>query len=102
MAAPRYLCSHLVRLSAGGRTRWANLEEIWNAGAILDCEEEVMRGDSVTMSSEEVFFDGRVTAVEREESGWRVEVLFSEYTPWTIERWMPEHALNPETLLDGK
>ncbi len=68
----------------------------------MECEEEVGQGEIVTMSSDEVSFDGQVTAVERDESGWRVEVLFSELTPWTIEQWTPEHVLDPETLFGGK
>jgi hypothetical protein len=102
MTLRRYLCSHLVRLSVGTRVHWANLEEIWNAGAILECEEEVTPGDYLTVSCDEISFDAKVTALEWDGSGWRVEVLFSEHTPWTMELWTPEHVLDPETLYKAK
>ncbi len=105
MNTPRYLCSHLVRLvvSAPGtpETRgeqWVNLEEIWGEGAVLECEEEVANGALVLILSDELSFEGRVTRVEREETGWRVEVALSTLTHWSIEQWRPEHALDPASL----
>jgi hypothetical protein len=102
MDTPRYLCSQLVRLlisdSSGHREQWANLEEIWSSGAVLECEEEVASGSSAKISCDEVTFAGRVAAVERHVFGWTVEMAFSPLTPWTIERWRPEHALDPNAL----
>ena len=98
MSTPRYLCSHLVRLLVDDREQWVNLEEIWGDGAELGCEEEVGRGALALILSEGLSFEGRVTEVEREETGWRVEVSFSPLTPWSIEQWLPEHALDPAKL----
>jgi hypothetical protein len=99
MAPPRYLCSHLVRLVVSGpREQWVNLEEIWEGGAVLECEDAVDPGIAVTIQAGDLAFSGIVTAVEREESGWRVEMDFSPLTPWTIKRWKPDHILDPATL----
>jgi hypothetical protein len=98
MAAPRYLCSHLVRFSADNCEQWANLEEIQQNGAVLECDEAV-RDDAVAkISAGDVSFEGRVTAVQQHEFGWRVEMAFSHLTPWTIEQWKPGHALDPAKL----
>lgn len=93
MAAPRYLCSHLVRLTAGGREQWVNLEEIWRDGAVMECEEAVAAGVGATIAADGARFSGRVTRVESHEFGWTVEVALSLLTPWSMERWTPEHAL---------
>lgn len=98
MDAPRYLCSQLVRLVSGDREQWVNLEEIWNGGAVLECEEEIGNGAPATISTDEISFEGHVTAVERNEFGWTAEMAFSPLTPWTIELWRPEHALDPAAL----
>src|SRR4051812_10713721 len=93
MNTPRYLCSQLVRLSEGGRELWVNLEEIWENGAVLECEEAVAMGAGVRISSGEDLFEGRVTGVKKDEFGWQVELEFSARTPWSISQWRPEHAL---------
>jgi hypothetical protein len=98
MATRRYLCSQLVRLAVSGRVLWANLEEIWPEGAVLDCEDEIFAGGAARISSENASFEGEITHVERDESGWRIEMTFSEHNLWSPAQWMPEHALDPETL----
>jgi hypothetical protein len=98
MAAPRYLCSHLVRLFVDGHEQWVNLEEIWEGGAVLECEEAVTAGAFAKVLAEEAVFAGRIKAAEAHEFGWRVEIEFSPLTQWTIERWKPEHALDPAKL----
>jgi len=118
MVKPRYLCSQLVRLVitqpraadtsglrapvtdprapvADDREQWANLEEIWGGGAVLECEDDVAAGAQAKISADDVSFSGRVTAVDRHEFGWRVEIAFSPLTPWTIGCWRPEHLLDP-------
>ena len=98
MNTSRFLCSHLVLLSTGGKQLWVNLEEIWRGGALLTCEEAVGEGHDARISSGEMVFEGRIIAVEHDELGWQVEVSFSERTPWSIEEWKPEHLLDPSTL----
>jgi hypothetical protein len=95
---PRYLCSHLVRLVADGREQWVNLEEIWAGGAVLGCEEKVTDGALVLILSDDVSFEAIVTRVKLDETGCQVEVAFSPLTPWSIEKWLPEHALDPAKL----
>lgn len=98
MATPRYLCSHLVRLVAEGREQWVNLEEIWESGAVLECEEPVDNGLQVEILAGETSFEGHATEVEQHEFGWRLTMTFSPLTPWKIELWRPEHTLNAEEL----
>jgi hypothetical protein len=94
----RYLCSHLVRLIADGREQWANLEEIWETGAVLDCEAEVAPNAAASFRADDVSFTGRIAKVDKDRFGWRVELELSSETPWSIERWKPEHSLDPGTL----
>ena len=99
MGAPRYLCSQLVRLAvSAGNAEWVNLEEIWDDGAMLDCENEVELGLSAIISADDAEFSGGITAVEQYEFGWRVEMTFSPATRWTIEKWRPEHAVDADRL----
>jgi hypothetical protein len=70
---------------------------------VLECEETLSdetlsEGEDAKISAGDISFAGRVTAVERHEFGWRVEMAFSHLTPWTIEQWKPEHALDPARL----
>lgn len=99
MSSARYLCSQLVRLAIPGLPeQWVNLEEIWDDGAIIECETEVEPGVEATISTDEVSFTGRITAAEKQESDWEVEITFSPTTLWTIEKWRPDHAIDPKTL----
>lgn len=99
MSSARYLCSQLVRLAVPGLPeQWVNLEEIWDDGAILECETSVEPGMDATISTDDVLFTGHIAAVEKQESGWEVEISFSPLTRWTIEKWRPDHALDPKTL----
>ncbi len=94
----RYLCSHLVRLFADGKEQWVNLEEIWDTGAVLECEEAVTSGGLAMISTREVSFAGQVVSVEDGLLGWRVEMLFSADSQWSVERWMPDHTIDVSKL----
>jgi hypothetical protein len=99
MSSARYLCSQLVRLALPDLPeQWVTLEEIWDDGAILDSETEIVLGSSAMISADEVSFTGRITAVERYEFGWQAEITFSPLTRWTVEKWRPDHAIDPKTL----
>jgi len=101
VATPRYLCSQLVRLRVRDQPEcWVNLEEIWDTGALLDCEAAVQEGAPARIASDDVAFSGVVTAVEPHEFGWRVELVFAPGVRWTPEQWIPEHALDPGSLVD--
>jgi len=93
MNFPRYMCSHLVRFRNGGKESVANLEEIWQAGAILECEEPVEEGSRGEVRIESAFFSGKVTEIERHEFGWRVQLEFSPLTPWRPEVFRPDHMV---------
>ncbi len=99
MSSARYLCSQLVRLAVPDEPeQWVNLEEIWDDGAILECEAEVAPGVSAMILTDAVLFAGRITAVEKQESGWEIEITFSPSTRWSMEKWRPDHAIDPKTL----
>lgn len=98
MDTPHYLCSQLVELTIDGRGQWVNLEEIREDGAILEAEQELAKGAAARISAGTVVFEGRITDVRKEEFGWRIEIAFSPDTPWSPERWKPEHLLDPRTL----
>jgi hypothetical protein len=100
-AEPRYLCSHLVVLIVGDRDQCVNLEEIWESGAVVECEEAVVTGVSADILADDIVFSGRVIAVERHEFAWRAEIAFCAHTLWSMERWRPEHSLDPQELNGG-
>ena len=94
----RYLCSQLVTLLWSGQSRVVNLEEIWRDGAVLECDESVPSGIHAEMRTETGTFAGIVSNVEEHDSGWRVELEFSPLTPWSPDRFRPEHLLDPSEL----
>jgi hypothetical protein len=98
MNPQRYLCSQLVALrnnSGESAVNLAvNLEEIWTTGAVLESEEPVEEGANMEIRCGSALFAGRILQVERHEFGWRLEVEFSPLTPWSLEKFQPEHLLN--------
>ncbi len=94
----RYLCSHLVTLRSGETTAVVNLEEIWESGAVLECEKRPDESGPAEIRCEGITFCGRLTRVEQHEFGWRAEMEFSPLTPWSPERFQPDHMLNPADL----
>jgi hypothetical protein len=98
MDAPRYLCSQLVTLSWDDGATIVNLEEIQAEGCVLESETELPVGDEVEIRCGEVFFAGKITKAEEHGFGWRIEVEFSPLTPWSIERFRPEHLFDPASM----
>ena len=94
----RYLCSQLVELFTGGETQWANLEEIWRGGALVECEEAVLVGAEVALLAGAVQFRGVVSRVDCGEFGWSAEVAFFDGVVWDVEVWRPEHLFDPGDL----
>ena len=90
----RFLCSHLVKLSWGGGELVVNLEEIWETGAVLECEQEVPKGALAEIRAGDVFYAGRLNMVQQHEFGWRVEMEFSPLTRWAEEQFRPAHLLD--------
>jgi hypothetical protein len=75
-----------------------NLEEIWEAGAVLECEELLEPGSRIEMQGGGIRFHGVIKDVELHDFGCRVEVEFSPLTPWTRERFTPKHLLSLDEL----
>ena len=98
MSPRRYLCSQLVELRCGRNTLTANLEEIWESGAVLDCEEEPPAGSQAELRCGRALLCGRLKDIENHEFGWRVEMEFSPLTPWSPECFEPAHMLDPADL----
>jgi hypothetical protein len=98
MNSQRYLCSHLVALKNNSRAPavnlFANLEEIWATGAVLEAEEPVDVGTNLELRGGAATFVGHIVQVERHELGWRLEVEFSSMTPWSVEKFAPQHLLD--------
>jgi hypothetical protein len=93
MNAQHYLCSELVVLRINSRESFVNLEEIWQSGAVLDSEDPVEAPANVEIHCGETLLAGRTVKVEHYEFGWRVEVELSPLTPWTPEKFRPQHML---------
>ncbi|HVY91114.1 MAG TPA: hypothetical protein VHA14_00140 [Bryobacteraceae bacterium] len=91
----RYLCSQLATLKVDGQETWVNIEEICETGVTLECETEIAAGVAVALAAGDAVFQGRVTQVQKEEFGWRVEMEFAAETPWSPARWQPDHLLDP-------
>jgi hypothetical protein len=100
MEAPRYLCSQLVKLSWQEGAAIVNLEEIQTGGAVLESEVEVPVGLSAEIRCGNVFLAGKITRADRHELGVRIEMEFSPLTPWSIERFRPEHLLDVSRIED--
>ena len=102
MNSHRYLCSQLVKLRTDSGESAVNLvvnlEEIWTTGAVLESEEPVEEGTNIEIRCDTAFFAGRITRVERHEVGWRLEMEFSSLTPWSPEKFRPQHLLNVSDL----
>jgi hypothetical protein len=94
----RYLCSQLVALRCGGETRTVNLEEIWESGAIFETEEPVSSSGWAEFRCGGFTLCGRLTRTEPHEFGWRIEMEFSPLTPWSPERFRPDHLLDPSEI----
>ena len=102
MTPQRYLCSQLVTLRnisgqsavTTGTDLVVNLEEIWESGAVLESEEPLENGARVEIRCGPVFFAGHIVEVEHHELGWRINVEFSPLTPWSLEKFQPQHLVN--------
>ncbi len=75
-----------------------NLEEICETGAVLECEEAPPEDSQVELRCGSATFFGRLTSVEAHAFGWRAEMEFSPLTPWSLDRFAPEHLFDPSEL----
>jgi hypothetical protein len=98
MAPVRYLCSHLMTVRWEEGAIVANLEEISATGAVLESEVELPAGTTVELRSGATYFEGEIQKAEEHDFGWRITVELSPFTPWSVERFRPEHLLDLTTL----
>ena len=98
MSHARYLCSHLVTISWDDGATIANLEEIDATGASLESEVGLQPETVVELRSGAAYFEGKITEAEKHGFGWRICLQFSPLTPWSIERFRPEHLLDLTSL----
>ncbi len=75
-----------------------NLEEIWETGAILEAEEPAISGAPAELRCESAHLHGSIVSVQGHSMGWRIEMKFSPLTPWSPERFEPEHMLDVSEL----
>ena len=94
MIPKRYLCSQLVALRCGGTLLTVNLEEIWESGAILESDDEIPHCALAELRCAGVSLYGHLTRAEQHDFGWRIEMEFSPLTPWSPERFRPDHLLD--------
>ena len=96
MDARRYLCSDLVVVKKATGSCVVNLEEIGEKMAVFEAEFPFEYHEQLCLEGGEEQFHGFVSSVEEHEFGWRVEMEFSPLTPWSPERFRPEHLLDLE------
>ncbi len=94
----RYLCSQLAGLRCGEFEITVNLEEIWESGAVLECEEAPPEASHAELRCGSVTLFGSLRGVEQHAFGWRAEMEFSPLTPWSLDRFQPAHLLDPSEL----
>ncbi len=107
----RFLCSDLVTLSAGGRSCFVNLEEIWRTGALVECEEQPQTGPGLlTLERDSRESSGIaetqpakeplgviIENCEKHEFGCRAELRFVDWE-WTPEFYTPAHLTDVENV----
>jgi hypothetical protein len=98
MAPVRYLCSHLMTVGWEDGAVVANLEEISATGAVLESEVELAACTAVELRSGATYFEGEIRKAEEHDFGWRITVELSPFTPWSVERFRPQHLLDLTTL----
>ena len=99
MTEKRYMCSDLFRMrGTGGWTGWANLEEIWGSGAVLDSETPIAVGQKLLLRKKPGKLWAAVTDCSEYEFGYRVELKFLFDYVWTPKVFEPDHLLDPTQI----
>lgn len=60
----------------------------------MDAEEPFPTFAAAEIRTGGVTLCGRLTRVERHAFGWRIEMQLSPLTPWSVEKFRPEHLLD--------
>jgi len=105
-----FLCSELVRITAGPRRDFGNLEQISPHGCTVSMDEPLPIGQEVRMcclacplgkkSCTECRFRGRVRSSENDPVlGCILQVDF-EGRSWSDKEWRPRHLTDVETVQD--
>ncbi len=99
MQEKRYLCSDLMQIrGTGGWSGWANLEEIWTTGAVLDSEIAIPVGEKLLLRKGKSKLWAEVLVSERQEFGFRTELKFIFDYVWSKEKFEPDHLLDPASV----
>ncbi|HVC46789.1 MAG TPA: hypothetical protein VND90_06050 [Terracidiphilus sp.] len=106
-----FLCSQLVRVSAGRGAQIGNLEEISATRCVVALQHGLPVGTQIRMQCldcpaagqmcTECVFRGRVECTEgNSDLGYLLEVKF-ERRPWNQKKWKPAHMLPLNPTKDG-
>ena len=101
---PRMLCADLVdvqwRDQAGRRRREAaNLEDISTTGACIQMEQGIPAETQVRIVYPDGKFDGVVKYCTYKDIGYFIGIEFGADSRWHREIFLPQHLLDPRTLL---
>ena len=76
----------------------ALLEDISTAGACVQMDEAIPVGSSIRVAFRGEWFDGKVRYCIAREFGYFIGVKFAVETPWSREKALPAHLINPEAI----
>jgi len=103
-----FLCSELVRISAGPRRNLGNLEQISPQGCTISMDESLPIGQEVRMrclacplgkkSCTECRFRGRVRSSENDPVLGSILQVDFEGRTWSHQEWRPRHLTDIEAL----
>lgn len=101
--SPRYLCSDLLRISGiGSWSGWANLEEIWDRGAILESDIPIKTGEKLLLTKDGGKIWGQVQLCAEHPFGYRIHLDFLFDQKWSTDLFRPEHLFDPNQMLSNK
>jgi PilZ domain len=101
----RMMCADMVNVcwnerSGKSRRATALLEDISTSGACLQLEVAVPLGVEIHWKSPRREFKGNVRYCVYREIGYFVGVEFESTSRWSKKTFMPQHFLDPQTLVD--
>ena len=93
--SPRYLCSHIVEISHGGRTAAGLLEDLSAEGAAVAVEAAVEASDLVEFRATGLRGRARVRYCRRRENDFVIGLEFANGCRWQPLEWQPDHLFLP-------
>ncbi|HXK05105.1 MAG TPA: PilZ domain-containing protein [Verrucomicrobiae bacterium] len=100
----RMMCADMVEVrwverSGMARNATALLEDISSSGACLQLEAPIPLGVEVRWAAPRQEFKGRVRYCVYREIGYFVGVEFDPASQWSEKKFIPQHLLDPQTLV---